>query len=175
MSITTRRGDDGRTDMLFGRRIEKDDPRMEAIGAVDELNAVLGVARAGGPEPTAREVVDHLQGLLVGLMGELAVHPDDTERYRNAGFPSITEDDVEWATRESAAIEAAGVSFDGWARPGESGSLVSAHFDLARVVCRRAERRVLAIEAGLENPGIVRFLNRCSDLLWLLARKTEGE
>ena len=173
MSIVTKRGDNGETDLLFGKRIRKDAPRMRAVGAIDELNAVLGLARAHDPDAKQVEVIDHLQGLLVGLMGELAVLPEDGERYGAEGFPAVSAEDVEWAGREAAAIEESGVSFAGWARPGARGGLVAPHLDLARTVCRREEREVLRLGPEVPNPEIGRFLNRCSDLLWLLARKAE--
>ena len=93
MSITTRRGDDGRTDLMFGKRISKIDPRVEAIGSVDELNAALGLARVESGSDLDQSI-DCLQGYLVGLMGELAVLPEDNKRYGESGHPSIGKDAV---------------------------------------------------------------------------------
>ena len=173
MSITTRRGDDGGTDLMFGQRTEKTDPRVEAIGSLDELNAVLGVARveSGG---AAEEMIDSLQGHLIGLMGELAVLPADVGRYRESGHPSICEDEVRMVESMAEVIEDGGVTFDGWARPGACGNRTGAHLDFARTVCRRAERRVLALGAEVPNAEIPVFLNRLSDLLWLMARQSEA-
>jgi len=173
MSIVTKRGDDGHSDLLFGKRLAKDHPRLEAVGTIDELNAALGVARAANPDPAIDRLIDLLQASLVGLMGELAVLPEDAKRYEESDFPSIAEKDVTLLEEEAAALEAEGNSFDGWARPGANGNLPGAHLDLARTVCRRAERCVLALGGGVSNPAIPLFLNRTSDLLWLLARKTE--
>ncbi len=173
MSIVTKRGDDGRSDLLFGKRTSKTDPRLEAVGTVDELNAALGVARAATSETATESLLDRLQASLVGLMGELAVLPEDAKRYRESEYPSIAPEDVESLEREAGAIEAEGLSFDGWARPGANGNLAGAHLDLARAVCRRAERRVLSLGNGVSNAAIAHFLNRASDLLWLLARKSE--
>ena len=128
-----------------------------------------------GLDPARVETIDWLQGRLVGLMGELGVFPEDAERYREAGYPSIEAGDVETIEREALAIEESGISFDGWARPGASGDLAGANLDVARTVCRRAERRVRDLGDGVTNPGITRFLNRASDLLWLLARSCEQE
>lgn len=178
MSIVTRTGDDGETSLLFGRRIAKTDPRIEAVGAVDELNAALGVVRAtGGATGGAAETVDlidRLQGRLVGLMGELGILPEDAERYAGKGYPVLGEADVVELDGEAARLEGKGLNFEGWARPGAAGSLVAAHLDVARTVCRRAERRVLALGEGVANGNVAVFLNRLSDVLWLLARDEEG-
>lgn len=174
MSIVTKRGDDGMTDLLFGKRIAKTDPRVEAIGCIDELNTALGLVRANsGPDVDA--TVDRLQASLVGLMGELAILPEDAQRYADSDHPSVTEEDVTRIEAEAHAIENSGISFAGWARPGANGNLAGAHLDVARTVCRRAERRVLALGADAGNPAITLFLNRTSDLLWLLARQSESE
>ena len=173
MSIVTKRGDDGNSDLLFGKRTSKTDPRLEAVGTIDELNAALGLVRANADSVTDG-IVDQLQAKLVGLMGELAVHPEDAQRYADSDFPPISEEDADHLEREANSIEDEGVSFDGWARPGANGNLAGAQLDFARTVCRRAERRVLALGEGVSNPAITLFLNRASDLLWLLARKTEA-
>ena len=173
MGIVTRRGDGGESDLLFGRRIPKDHPRLEAVGTIDELNAALGVARAALAASAAEESIDRLQENLVGLMGELAVLPEDAQRYRQSTYPSLTAEEVARLEREAAALEAEGESLGGWARPGAKRSVAGAHLDLARAICRRAERRVLALGEGVTNPAIPLFLNRASDLLWLLARRTE--
>lgn len=173
MSIITGRGDSGETDLLFGKRIAKTSVRVEALGAVDELNAALGLARVAGAEGDVLALIDAVQERLVGLMGQLAVLPEDEERYREKGFASVGPDEVAWLEREGRAIEAAGVKFTGWARPGADGSMARAAVDVARSVSRRAERAVLALhESGEPVPEAVRlFFNRLSDLLWLLARR----
>ncbi len=175
MSIVTKRGDDGNSDLLFGRRVAKDSPRLEAVGTIDELNSALGVARAVVSDPAIEAVIDRLQSLLVGLMGELAVLPEDADRYGESSFPSISEKEVAFLEKEAVALEGEGISFDGWARPGAGGNLSGAQLDLARSICRRSERRVLALGDGVSNPAITVFLNRASDLLWLLARWTERD
>ena len=175
MSITTGRGDGGETDLLFGKRIAKTAARMVAVGSVDELNTALGVARAAAGDDALDTILDALQERLVGLMGELAVLPEDVDCYREAGYPSLGPEDVALLEGEAGKIEQSGIRFDGWARPGAAGKLVAAHLDLARAICRRAERHVLAIEPPVENREILRFLNRASDLLWLLARRVEQD
>ena len=172
MSIITGRGDAGETDILFGRRIAKTSLRIDALGCVDELNAALGVARAAAADPPWIARIDALQERLVGLMGHLATVPEDEVRYQEHKFAEIGAADVEWVVGEARRLEARGIRFTGWARPGEEGSLARAHMDFARSVARRAERSVLALhESGEPVPENVRlFFNRVADLLWLLAR-----
>ncbi len=172
MSIITGRGDNGETDLLFGRRISKTTPRIEALGCVDELNAALGVARASGANPEWIALIDALQEKLIGLMGQLATLPEDEARYRETKFPLIETADVDWVTSEARRYEALGIRFTGWARPGAEGCLARANVDFARSVARRAERAILALhESGEPVPECVRlFFNRLADLLWILAR-----
>lgn len=177
MSIITGRGDTGDTDLLFGKRIAKTSLRIEALGGVDELNAALGVARtAGGPDEWV-SLLDAIQERLVGLMGQLATAAGDETRYREAGFPEIGMAEVDWLTREAHALEAQGIRFTGWARPGAEGCLARAAVDHARAVARRAERAVLRLhESGEDVSEAVRlFFNRLSDLLWILARSGGGD
>ena len=173
MSITTRRGDDGSTDLMFGKRIAKTEARVEAIGSLDELNSVLGLERIDIVADLG-DSIDRLQGHLVGLMGELAVLPEDAACYGESGHPSIGADEVAMVESLARDLEDGGISFEGWARPGAKGNRTGAQLDFARTVCRRAERRVLALGEEVSNDAIPVFLNRLSDLLWLLARHTEG-
>ena len=173
MSITTKRGDSGETDLLYGKRISKTALRVETLGAVDELNTVIGLARCQGSESLAEEL-DWLQDKLVGLMGELAVLPEDLDRYVKDGMPKISEEDVQTVEAKARAIEEKGVDFKGWARPGASGSMSAAFLDQARTVSRRGERRVLELSQSSALPLVTLFLNRLSDYLWLLARREEG-
>ena len=158
---------------MFGKRIEKMDARIEAIGSIDELNAVLGLVRVDADASMGRSI-DLLQGYLVGLMGELAVLTEDLEKYRAAQHPSITGKEVDVLEKLSGELEESGIVFDGWARPGAKGNRAGAQLDFARTVCRRAERRVLALTESLPNTNILLFLNRLSDLLWLYARNCEA-
>ncbi len=177
MSIITGRGDSGETDLLFGRRVKKSSVRMDAVGSVDELNAALGVARATAVDAEWVKLIDRIQELLVGLMGQLATLPADMERYRSSGFPEISGADVEWVEGEAKMYEARGIRFTGWARPGAEGCQARACVDYARSVARRAERCILALhDSGEEVPGEVRlFFNRVADLLWILARVETGQ
>jgi len=155
---------------MFGRRVSKSDQRVAAYGAVDELNAALGLVRvAGCSEMVAAEMVPELQSDLVVLMGELATAPEDLPRYLKAGFEQVSTEMVERIGAEVARIERDfDISFKGWAMPGDAGRAGPAQLDMARTICRRAEREVVLL--GGESGEIVRYLNRLSDLLWLLAR-----
>ncbi len=173
MSIVTRTGDTGTTALMFNRRVSKCHPRVEACGCVDELNAALGLARAAAKDVSGQDGIGSVQRDLISLMGELATAVEDLPRYVQSGYPvvtaSLTSRLEEWIKK----LEAEQPEFRGWATPGNNGC--SAALDLARTVCRRAERRVCALQENgqLKNPEIIIYLNRLSDLLWLLAREAE--
>ncbi|MDB6036723.1 MAG: pduo nterm: atp:cob(i)alamin adenosyltransferase [Verrucomicrobiales bacterium] len=158
---------------MYNRRVSKTDARVEAYGSVDELNATLGLARANANDPFVTENILSTQAHLVILMGELATLSEDLKRYREEGYSVVTSEMT--ASLEAAVqkIEAEKVSFKGWATPGANMS--AATLDVARTTCRRAERRVQQLrDAGnLGNNEILIYLNRLSDLLWLLARWAE--
>ncbi|MCW1921167.1 cob(I)yrinic acid a,c-diamide adenosyltransferase [Luteolibacter arcticus] len=172
MSIITGRGDDGETDLLFGRRISKASQRIEVLGTVDELNAALGLARAAGAAEEVEAIIDRVQELLVGLMGQFACLSCDEARYTMAGYAKVTEADLEWIETTARDFESRGIVFKGWARPGVEHSMARAGMDFARTIARRAERAVLKHhDAGGEVSLLLRlFFNRLSDLLWILAR-----
>jgi len=173
MSIATRTGDDGTTALMYGRRVPKTHPRVEAYGAVDELNATLGVARATAEHDFVRGNLLAIQKDLIVLMGELCVQPEDLPRYVKDGHSLVTPAMTATLDALVREIEAQNVNFKGWATPGATPP--SAALDLARTICRRAERCVCGLkETGeLRNAGIIIYLNRLSDLLWLFARWVE--
>jgi len=175
MSIATRTGDNGTTALMYGRRVPKNHIRVEAYGSVDELNAALGLARAAGEHDFVRTNLLVIQQDLVILMGELAVAREDLERYVKGGYSLVTPELTAKLDALVRAIEAQQVSFQGWATPGATTG--SAALDVARTVCRRAERRVCDLQTTgeLANEEIVIYLNRLSDLLWLLARWVETQ
>lgn len=167
MKIYTRRGDAGETDLFGGARVGKDHRRVEAYGAVDELNAALGVAGAASGSPDVRELVETLQARLFDLGAQLAT--PDAERRAKSGFEGPGEADILELERRIDAFEGELQPLRRFVLPG--GSAGAAAFHLARTVCRRAERRVVALarEEPLE-PTATRYLNRLSDLLFVLAR-----
>ena len=173
MSIVTKTGDNGTTALMYGRRVSKCHPRVEAYGCVDELNTALGLARATAEHSFVRDNLLLIQKDLVNLMGELATAVEDLERYVKDGYTLVTPPMTHKLDALVKEIEAQHVSFKGWATPGAC--LNSAALDVARTVCRRAERRVCALqEAGqLQNSEIIIYLNRLADLLWLCARWVE--
>jgi cob(I)alamin adenosyltransferase len=175
MSIATKTGDRGTTGLMYNRRVSKSHPRVEAYGTVDELNAALGLARAAATHAFVSTNLLAIQKDLVTLMGELATSPEDLPRYAKDGFALVNATHTAKLDQLVAEIEAQHITFAGWATPGDTAA--SAALDVARTVCRRAERRVCALhEAGqLHNAEIIIFLNRLADLLWLFARWVETQ
>ena len=159
---------------MYGRRVPKDDARVEAYGCVDELNAALGLARVTATDPFVTEQIYAVQKELIILMGELATAPEDLARYLRDGFSLTTVEMVERLTAIIDELEKDKLlHFKDWAIPGST--LASAALDIARTTCRRAERRVATVAPRTSgfNKEILRYLNRLSDLCWLLERYTE--
>ena len=174
MSIATRTGDKGQTSLMYGRRVEKFDLRVETYGTVDELNAALGMARALAELDLIKKELLLIQKQLVALMGELAVAPEDTERYQKDKYPKLEPGMLQHLDELVATIEKEKITFDGWATPGAN--VASAALDVARTTCRRAERLVAKLAQSNEiDLLVIRYLNRLSDLLWLMARYTETQ
>ena len=173
MSIATKTGDGGTTGLIYGHRVPKNHPRVEACGTIDELNSALGLARATATEKFVGENLFWIQKSLVDVMGEVGVLTPDRPRYVRDGFVLITPELTAKLDALVQEIETQGVSFKGWATPGATPG--AAALDLARSVCRRAERRVFDLQSAgeLPNAEILIFLNRLSDLLWLFARWVE--
>jgi len=169
MTITTKRGDQGFTDLLFGGKVGKTDSQVEALGAVDELNAVLGMARVV-MDGEGAEAIDQIQAWLVTLMGELAMPVGKDAEYEKAGFGRMGEVEIGRLQEWCGEIEA-DRQFKGWLRPGENGGELAARLHVARTVARRAERRVWEAPDEVASGDLRIFLNRLSDLLWLMARK----
>ncbi len=171
MRIYTKKGDDGTTALLAGGRVRKDSPVVQAIGAVDEAQSALGLARA------ECERGDELDELLVGverdlwiLMAELATAPAKRRRLE----PGVTAATAEMVARLESGIDEMTGRLDldrAFAVPGAN--RLSAALDLARTVVRRAERLVVGLD--LESSQAVSYLNRLSDLCWALARCAEDE
>jgi cob(I)alamin adenosyltransferase len=174
MSIATKTGDAGETSLMYGRRVPKTDARVAAYGCVDELNAALGLARVTAANPFLTEQIYAVQKELVIVMGELATAPEDLGRYVKDGFHLTSSAMTDRLTAAVDDLEKNKLGkFKGWAVPGKT--MDSATLDLARTVCRRAERRAAELMTADTkfNTEILRYLNRLSDLCWLLARYAE--
>lgn len=173
-SIATRTGDDGTTSLLYGQRVPKDHPQIAAVGALDELNAALGFAKATRPAGADSAELARLQQELVALMGEVACAEVNAARYDESKFAKIDDAALARLDAAVAAIEARSPKFDGWATPGAN--LHAAALDLARTAARRAERQLITLpKLGRSvRPVLLQFLNRLSDLLWLMGREAEN-
>ena len=169
MSIATERGDHGETSLPGGVRVSKADIRVEAYGTIDELISALGVARATCPNAEIREFTKSVQKELFKVGSALA-GPG-----KSKPAESIEDGTVNRLTSEVHRVESLEGMFADWSLPGED--IASATFDVARTVCRRAERLAVRVKAeGVEFDGnVTRYLNRLSDLLWLFGRQLELE
>jgi cob(I)alamin adenosyltransferase len=162
--IYTRAGDGGQTSLGDGSRVSKLDPRIEAYGTVDELNATLGVAIAGEGPSEVRSWLERIQNELFDLGADLSVPLDDSrERLR------VDETQVEWLEQRCDEVNERLEPLKSFVLPG--GTELAARLHVARTVCRRAERRALALAQEHDvNPTALAYLNRLSDLLFILAR-----
>ncbi|MGQ9523342.1 MAG: cob(I)yrinic acid a,c-diamide adenosyltransferase [Armatimonadota bacterium] len=166
MRIYTRFGDNGDTSIIGPNRVPKDDPRIHAVGDVDELNAILGLARTEAPAPEVEITIADIQNQLFVLGADLAApYPDE-------GPPSVPRIGTEHVTTLEMVIDAYQSrlpELSTFIIPG--GSRCSSCLHLARAVCRRAERSVVALSrTATLNPNLLPFLNRLSDLLFVMAR-----
>jgi cob(I)alamin adenosyltransferase len=176
MSIVTKTGDKGETSLMYGHRVPKSDPRVDAYGCVDELTAALGVARSITTDKFIADEILAAQKDLIVVMGELATAPGDRDRYAKDGFHITTPPMVDRVTAVIQSLEKDTSLYPkDWVIPG--GTAVSAALDFARVTCRRAERHIAAFSTSDAkfNVEILRYLNRLSDLCWVLARYVEKD
>ena len=168
MSIVTKAGDDGDTGLYGGARVSKAFARLHAYGTVDELNALLGVAAAEAPSPL-REELTALQHALFRLGADLATPLTATAKVARVSSERAAE-----LERRIAELEAALPAQRWFILPG--GTRIAALLHHARTICRRAERWVVALKAEEEiNLQTVVYLNRLSDLLFVLARRANAD
>jgi cob(I)alamin adenosyltransferase len=168
MRIYTKTGDTGDTGLFGGGRVVKNHPRVEAYGEVDELNAVIGMARAVEMMPRIDEVLVPVQRDLFGL-GALLATPDRDKMQKQLEKARIDEARIEQLERAIDGAERELEPLTTFILPGGTPKAAALH--VARTVCRRAERRVVALQAEAELPPlVVIYLNRLSDLLFVLAR-----
>ncbi|MDD2228669.1 MAG: cob(I)yrinic acid a,c-diamide adenosyltransferase [Candidatus Cloacimonetes bacterium] len=166
MSITTKGGDKGQTSLYTGERVWKDDLRVEAYGSLDELDALIGETKHHIGNNTIVELLSGIQNMLYRLMGQLAT--------KDASYPyPICTKDVEQITDTIHSYEAK-LNLKGFVIPGSS--IPSAKLDICRTVARRAERRIIAFSHETElAPELQEYVNRLSDLFFILARNVEDE
>jgi cob(I)alamin adenosyltransferase len=170
MKIYTKTGDDGTTGLFGGGRVHKASSRVDAYGTVDELNASLGAARSTGLGGFADEVLGHAQVELFTLGAELACVPGKEGKL---SLPLLADAEI-LRLEESIDVGQAMLSeLKTFILPGGSSQAAALH--LARTVCRRAERAVLAIDDAKPRALLVVYLNRLSDLLFVLARVANSE
>ncbi len=171
MSIVTKTGDRGETSLMYGRRVQKNDPRVAAYGAVDELTAALGLARASGNNKFVTEQIHAVQKDLINVMGELSTLREDRPRYVKDGFQVVDTKMVDRIHDVIADLEKDKSLYPkDWVIPGDNPT--SAALDLARTIGRRAERHIATLKDP--NAEILRYLNRLSDFCWILARYMEA-
>src|SRR5687767_11749770 len=169
--IYTRGGDKGRTSLGDGTRVDKHHARVEAYGTVDEANAVIGLARLH-LEGEAEAMLGRIQNDLFDLGGDLCIPPKEGEAEGQA--LRVLDSQVERLEREIDALNAELKPLNSFVLPG--GSPAAAWLHLARTVVRRAERATTSLaEAEAVNPAAVRYLNRLSDHLFVLARWSNGK
>lgn len=168
MSISTTRGDSGQTGLAGGIRVSKADLRVEAYGSVDELNTALGFARSICSDEQIAAWTDTIQRTLFRLGSALATPPESKKQP-----PVISPEDVAMLTDLVHKIEATEGILSDWSLPGAHRE--SAAFEVARTVCRRAERASVRFveNGGVVKPEILAFLNRLSDVIWLFGRLIE--
>ena len=168
MRIYTKTGDAGTTGLFGGGRVGKDHPRVEAYGDVDELNAALGVARAAEVMPRVDEVLVPIQRDLFAI-GALLATPNREKMQQHLEKARVDDDRVAELERAIDDADRELEPLRSFVLPG--GTLKAAALHVARTVCRRAERRVVRVQADEDIPQIVVvYLNRLSDLLFTLAR-----
>jgi cob(I)alamin adenosyltransferase len=172
--IYTKTGDDGTTGLLYGGRVSKGDPLPEAVGTIDEAVAALGLARALSGDPLLRERVLEIQRELFVLGADLATNPGARGRLE-PGVSLATDDMVAALESRIDELVAAHPLPNVFIVPGANPA--SAALDVTRSVVRRAERRVVDLRArGVTvNEPVARYLNRLSDLLFVMARIAAGE
>lgn len=157
--IYTRTGDSGTTGLGDGNRIDKDHPRMEAIGTIDELNSLLGMLISESADTAVTELLTPIQHDLFDLGGELSI----------PGYTLITAERHEWLETAIDRLNEPLPPLKNFILPGGSRAASCCH--LARAICRRAERRLVTLARSDDvNPAATVYLNRLSDLLFVLAR-----
>jgi len=168
MSIATKRGDSGTTGLPGGVRVSKADLRVECYGTIDELISQMGFARSITAHKEVHDLTKEIQRELFKVGSAIGTTPESSKP-----APVISQEMVDALEAHVHRIEAMPGILGDWSLPGEIPD--SAAMDVARTICRRVERLTvrLAEEGILQNPPVLAYLNRLSDLLWLLGRQLE--
>lgn len=168
MSIATKRGDGGQTGLAGGIRVSKADLRVESYGSVDELNTVLGFARSICQNKEIAEWTETIQRTLFRVGSALATPPESKKQP-----PIVSIEDIDMLTDLVHKIEATEGILSDWSLPGAHTE--SAAYEVARTVCRRAERAAVRFieNGGVVQPTVLPYLNRLSDVIWLFGRLIE--
>jgi cob(I)alamin adenosyltransferase len=168
MSTATKRGDGGQTGLAGGIRVSKSDLRVESYGSVDELNSFLGFARSICQNKEISGWTEEIQRTLFRVGSALATPPESKKKP-----PVVSTEDVDKLTDLVHKIEATEGILSDWSLPG--GHTESAAYEIARTVCRRAERNVVRFieSGGVVQPEVIAYLNRLSDVIWLFGRLIE--
>lgn len=168
MSIATKAGDRGKTALIGGERVSKADLRVEAYGTIDELGAQMAFARSICGDAGINELTKSIQRELFMVSGSLA-----NPNFADAPKPYLTPEMINRLTTEVTRIEKMEGILTDWSLPGDVAA--AAAFDIARTVCRRAERCVVRLQETGEavDAQVITYLNRLSDLLWLVGRLLE--
>jgi len=168
LKIYTRTGDAGETSLFGGTRVGKDDPRVDAYGEVDELNAWLGLVLAAGPGADLNDALVHIQRDLFALGARLADPADRLEASPSrATKTALGDDDVVRLEQTIDRLEAGLPPLRAFILPG--GASAGAALHVARTICRRAERRMVSLQPPVD-AVLLRYVNRLSDLLFVMAR-----
>jgi cob(I)alamin adenosyltransferase len=168
MSIATKRGDGGQTGLAGGIRVSKADLRVESYGSIDELNTVLGFARSICQNKEVAAWTEEIQRTLFRVGSALATPPESKKQP-----PVLTPEDIDRLTNLVHQIEATEGILSDWSLPGAHTE--SAAYEVARAVCRRAERAAVRFveNGGVVQPAVLPYLNRLSDVIWLFGRLIE--
>jgi cob(I)alamin adenosyltransferase len=169
MSISTKGGDGGKTSLMFGRRVSKNCRRVCAYGAVDEFSSAFGLARSFSDDPVLGEAILTIQKNLIKLMTELATSAEDFPKLAEKGIPLLSDEDLNSIESQVKQLEGNSEGLKEWQIPG-SGRLNGA-LNLARAICRRAEREIVALdeEEPLPRKMPIIYINRLADLIFLWA------
>jgi len=168
MSIATKRGDGGQTGLAGGIRVSKADLRVESYGSVDELNTVLGFARSICENKEIAAWTETIQRTLFRVGSAIATPPESKKQP-----PVVSTEDIDMLTDLVHKIEATEGILSDWSLPGAHTQ--SAAYEMARTVCRRAERAAVRFveNGGVIQPTVLPYLNRLSDVIWLFGRLIE--